>query len=136
MAMPSQLPRDDADLRRSILAKKLSRWAAQPLCDVNRRAVIWTALSMLLIVMISRGSPEQAAFVRGVCMVGMGGHGVLHILLRGFLQGLAAKGLPEAGLALRRYLAPDRISSLDLVIAWAALGAAVSLIQALTVATP
>ena len=127
MTMPSRVPDDTTGRHRSALADKLARWSAQPVRALNRRVVIWTALTMVLILMLSRGQPDQAASVRGICLIGMGAHGALHFVLRGVLERLAASGMAEAGLALRAYLAPERITSLDLAFAWASLGAAVSL---------
>lgn len=115
---------------KSRVGMTLERWAAQPIARINRRSVVWTGLAMLLLVSASGHDPGQVAFVRNIAMVLIGVHGALHVVILQLLHHLKEKGVPEAQRALTAYLAPRRVTNLDLAIAWGALTALVALFRA------
>jgi len=115
----------------SAIAANLAEWAAQPVKAINRRAVLWTGISMAFVVFASRHDPQQASFARNVAMIFISVHGLLYIMLQRTLTWLRDRGMVEAGLALRAYTAPRRITNLDLAIAWAAFAAIISLTRVL-----
>ena len=130
MSRKPHASRHEARPPKTRCGRMLDRWAAQPLAAVNRRSVMWTGLTMFLIISVSRHEPLQAVIVRNVAFIMMGIHGLLHVLLLGLLDWLRDKGVPEAESARGAYLAPRRISNLDLAVSWALLVAAVSLFRA------
>jgi hypothetical protein len=93
----------------------------------NQRAVIGTALTMLLMLFVSGRDTDQASFIQSVSTVLLSVHALLHLTILSVLRRFSDQGMAEAALALRAYLSPTRITSLDLAIAWAAFAAAVSL---------
>ncbi len=109
----------------------LTAWAALPPTRANRRYIIWTGLTMLLIVIASRHEVSQVALVRDLTMVMMGVHGLLHVTLLGAFDWLSRKGIPEAQRAREAYLAPRRVTNLDLAAVWAAFFAIVAILRAI-----
>ncbi|MHB1204426.1 MAG: hypothetical protein ACYCZX_02575, partial [Rhodospirillaceae bacterium] len=103
--------------QRAFIAEALRRWAAQPVRSLNVRMIMWTGLAMIFIVIATRHDFRQALAVRAVAMVFMGVHGFLHVSFTNLLRYLQRQGIAEAEAALRTYLAPRRISNLDLAIA-------------------
>ena len=86
---------------------------------------------MMLLVFMSQGDPGQVVFIRNIAMLFIGIHGFWYVALLNVLGKLRDKGMAEAGEALRCYLAPRRITNLDLAIAWAAFLGLVSLYRAI-----
>ncbi len=63
--------------QKSPVESYLARWASQPVRVVNARAIVWTGLTMMLLVFLSQRDPGQVAFIRNVAMVLIGVNGAL-----------------------------------------------------------
>jgi hypothetical protein len=93
--------------------------------------IMWTGMAMMFMLITSRRDPHQALAIRMVAMVFMGVHGFLHVAFTSLLRHLRHQGIGEAEAALHAYLAPRRISNLDLAIAWGVFATGVHLFRAL-----
>jgi len=112
---------------------RLDRWAETPPHQTNVGLIAFTVLMMVGLLGATWDMPERAPFLRGVAMVFIGIHGVLHLLMWRALARLRARGLIAAERAFAAYRDPHRVTNLDLAIGWAGYAILISVLNALAV---
>lgn len=110
----------------------LQKWATTPPRQSNVGLIAFTALMMVGLLGGTWDMPERAAFLRGVAMMFIGVHAVLHVItIRGFRH-LMARGIATAGKALHAYVDPRRVTHLDLTFGWIGFALLISILNRLS----
>jgi len=110
-------------------AARLDRWAETPPHQTNIGLIVFTVLMMIGLLGATWDMPERAPFLRGVAMVFIGIHGVLHLLMLRALTRLQAKDLAAGKRALAAYRDPHRVTNLDLAIGWTGYAVLISVLN-------
>ena len=110
-------------------AVRLDRWAETPPRQTNVGVIAFTVLMMIGLLGATWDMPDRAPFLRGVAMVFIGLHAILHLLTVRALTRLQAKGLAAAKRASAAYRDPHRVTNLDLAIGWTGFAFLVSILN-------
>jgi hypothetical protein len=127
---PGRLQGGDNAERR--FAAAVEKWVARPRRQTNLAAISATGVAMLWLLAATWQEPGRLAFLRGVALLCIGLHGVLHMFVLHVLRRLLQeRGTPAVGKALQAYLDRRRLSNLDLAIAWVGFALLVSILDGL-----
>jgi hypothetical protein len=96
----------------------LQRWIERPRRTVNIAAAMATGLMMVVMFAASLQMPEPALFRRGVALLLIMVHCLLHLASLAGLRALVRHDVDGAARALAIYTDPWRISHLDQAVAW------------------
>ncbi|HEX9462586.1 MAG TPA: hypothetical protein VGB82_08300 [Alphaproteobacteria bacterium] len=114
----SVLAVSDRTTLRQRVAAALDSWAAGPRRTSNRHWLIYVTVASVVAAGLAWNVPDRTIVFRAVGLLFFAAHMLANKAVVGVLGSLRDRGMPEAGRALRVYLGPGQLTSLDLGLIW------------------
>ena len=108
---------------RGRVAAALDRWAGAPHRAHTRIALLGVAVAVVAVLALTWNLPDRTMILRAVGLMFFVVHVLANRAILAWLGWLDGRGMKEAGRALDAYLAPGRLTSLEIGMIWIALAA-------------